>query len=685
MTFLQPFILWALPLVLLPVIIHLVNRLRHRRQPWAAMRFLLSATLASTSHAKLRQFLILLFRVLAVLALVLFLARPLAGGWMGWMLSAAPDVVLILLDRSASMETKISGNTTKREQALKLISEAAKQFEGASRFVLIDSATRSPQEIINATTLPELSITAPTDTAADLPAMLQSAFNYLIENRAGSAEIWIASDLQRSNWQPDDARFKTVVTQLASLPQKVRVRLLALNETSERNGSISVQEISRRAKGDQGELQFVIDLQRNTESGERTPIKTVLDGAESETEVALEGQTLRWRYKADLGNKKEPGWGSFQLPADANVSDNKTFFVYGGETPLRAIVYSEDASSGRFIKLATAAIAKEKEAAQIVSIAEITSANLEGRSVIFWQGALPGAVEAQRIREFVEQGGCAIFFPSGKTDSQQFSGFNWGDVQQADTDKSFHVTKWDEEQGPLSKTDEGLSLPLAQTEFIRRQIIVAASRESAAGGIDSQPRSHEAQPHRSVLAAFEDGVPFLARQVVGKGEIYFCASLPNKDWSNLGDGPVLVPMTQRLLQSGSKRLQQVSSISCGELSQPDQQKQWTAVDTMTRKDIQTQAGVFRSGDRLVAVNRPVSEDDPEILETNEAEKLFAGISFQMLQERQKKTDALHGEIWRVFLFGMLIFLVGESLLILPGKIHAEESRSAPKPKREVAA
>ena len=30
MTFLQPLILWGLPLVLLPVIIHLINRMRHR-------------------------------------------------------------------------------------------------------------------------------------------------------------------------------------------------------------------------------------------------------------------------------------------------------------------------------------------------------------------------------------------------------------------------------------------------------------------------------------------------------------------------------------------------------------------------------------------------------------------------------------------------------------------------------
>ncbi len=668
MTFLQPFILWGLPLILLPVIIHLINRLRHRKQPWAAMRFLLSATRASTSHAKLRQFLILLFRTLAVLALILFLARPLAGGWMGWMLSPAPDVVLILLDRSASMETKISGGSTKREQALKLISQAAKQFEGATRFVLIDSATRSPQEIINAATLPELSLTTPTDTAADIPAMLQAAFNYLLENRAGSAEIWIASDLQRSNWQPEDARFKTILAQLGSLPGRssgIRVRLLALNQPADRNSSIAVQEISRRAKGDQSELQFVLDLQRNTESSERFPIKTVLDGAEAQTELALEGQAARWRYKTDLGNRKEPGWGSFQLPADANGSDNTTFFVYGSDAPLRAIVVGDDAQTGRLLKLASSLIAKNKDAAQLVSPADFSNAKLDGQCVIFWQGALPNPADAERIRTFVDQGGVAFFFPGGKPDAQSFSGLGWGEAQTAEAEKSFRITKWDEDQGPLAKTDEGFGLPLAQTEFFRRQML---------------------NGHKSSLAAFEDGSPFLVRQIMGRGEIYFCTSLPQKEWSTLGDGPVLVPMTQRLLQTGSKRLQQVASMNCGELSQADQQKQWTPVDSATPKNIQSQAGIYRSGDRLIAVNRPPSEDDIETLETSDAEKLFAGVSFQMLQERKKKSDALQGEIWRIILFGMLIFLVSESILILPGKIRGEENPASTKnSKREVAA
>src|SRR5665213_4375816 len=120
MTFLQPFLLWGLPLVLLPLIIHLLNRLRHRSHAWAAMRFLVAATRSSVSNTKLRQFLILLCRALAVAMLVLFLARPLAGGWLGWALSPAPDAIIILLDRSASMETH-SGGISRRKQALKLL------------------------------------------------------------------------------------------------------------------------------------------------------------------------------------------------------------------------------------------------------------------------------------------------------------------------------------------------------------------------------------------------------------------------------------------------------------------------------------------------------------------------------------------------------------------------------------
>src|SRR4029453_18278374 len=75
--------LWALPAVLLPIIIHLLNRLRYKTVHWAAMIFLLKANRAATRRAKIRQYLLLACRCLVLLFLIWAMARPLVGGWIG--------------------------------------------------------------------------------------------------------------------------------------------------------------------------------------------------------------------------------------------------------------------------------------------------------------------------------------------------------------------------------------------------------------------------------------------------------------------------------------------------------------------------------------------------------------------------------------------------------------------------
>ena len=80
MNFLQPWVLWALPAILLPIAIHLIHRRRHRVVEWGAMMFLLEGAKMSKGAQRLRHFLLLLFRTLAVVGLVLGLGRPIAGG-----------------------------------------------------------------------------------------------------------------------------------------------------------------------------------------------------------------------------------------------------------------------------------------------------------------------------------------------------------------------------------------------------------------------------------------------------------------------------------------------------------------------------------------------------------------------------------------------------------------------------
>ncbi len=83
MSFLQPWLLLGLPLVALPIIIHLINQRRFQTVRWGAMMFLLTANRMARGYARLRQWLIMAFRMLAIAGLVFAVSRPLASGWLG--------------------------------------------------------------------------------------------------------------------------------------------------------------------------------------------------------------------------------------------------------------------------------------------------------------------------------------------------------------------------------------------------------------------------------------------------------------------------------------------------------------------------------------------------------------------------------------------------------------------------
>src|SRR3954469_18810908 len=109
MNFLQPFLLAALPLVALPVVIHLINQRRYQTVRWAAMMFLLAANRMSRGYARLRQWLIMAFRMAAIAALIFAVSRPLAGGWLGLAAGGRADTTIVVLDRSPSMQQAGAG------------------------------------------------------------------------------------------------------------------------------------------------------------------------------------------------------------------------------------------------------------------------------------------------------------------------------------------------------------------------------------------------------------------------------------------------------------------------------------------------------------------------------------------------------------------------------------------------
>jgi hypothetical protein len=102
LTFLNPMLLWAVPLAAVPIAIHLLNRRRFRVVRWAAMEQLLKALERNRKRLRMEQWLVLLLRTLAALFLALLVARPQFGG--GVVSQVAHHVVV--LDDTASMRQR---------------------------------------------------------------------------------------------------------------------------------------------------------------------------------------------------------------------------------------------------------------------------------------------------------------------------------------------------------------------------------------------------------------------------------------------------------------------------------------------------------------------------------------------------------------------------------------------------
>jgi hypothetical protein len=404
---------------------------------------------------------------------------------------------------------------------------------------------------------------------------------------------------------------------------------------------------ARQTHGQSPALDLTFDVQRSDSSPATLPISLLLDGVRSHLDLDVESSSTRVHHSLPLDPSRDSGFGSIQLPPDGNDRDNAAYFVYSPPPDLHITVIGPDDAARR--SLAAAADPFPDDPKITCDTFEQPPSDFDKYALVVWEAPLPTGETAKALAQYADAGGALIFLPSGAPDGNSFLSASWS----APSSQPHRIARWDEQDGPLADSQSGAPLPLGA-------LAVSRSAGISNGG--------------EIRAAFEDNAPFLTERVAGKGRVYFCATLPRPDWSTLDDGRVLVPMLQRILQQGAARFAAGSFIEAGDASLLDDPGGWTCLTSPTPRDIRSQAGVYRDGSRLVAVNRPADEDDPDRLSQSEARDLFTPLSTFFFAERGAAPESLQGEIWRAFLFAMLIFLAGESFLSLPPSRQSAPAR-----------
>ncbi|MEO1528579.1 MAG: BatA domain-containing protein, partial [Planctomycetota bacterium] len=219
--FLYPALIAGFAFVAVPLLVHLINMLRHRRRPWAAMDFLLLSFRKRQNWLRLRQFLLLLSR----LALALLLAALLCG-WTGGRqllrsLGGQTTHHIVILDDSYSMGDRSGGDGTAYARALASLEQLVQRLASddgehqltvmrASRAALAlrggnetgdAAADLSAQTITNDVSLvARVMATEASSIRTDLVPALELASELATATSADELEVYLASDFRQRDW-----------------------------------------------------------------------------------------------------------------------------------------------------------------------------------------------------------------------------------------------------------------------------------------------------------------------------------------------------------------------------------------------------------------------------------------------------------------------------------------------------
>jgi len=207
---------------LIPVFIHLLNRRRFRRMPWAAMSFLLAANRRSAKRVRLEQLLLMSARIGALVLLGIAVARPFVPATAVLPGSSSRVHRIVLIDNSLSMNAHGAEGRTRFAAAQQCAARLVDSFPPADAVSLVTLASPAEAVIAHAAydrrfVRESLAAIRSTQRATDTVGALSVAQDILkvSDAAAGNRAIYLISDFPMNVWQSDTPQNPTATVRAA--------------------------------------------------------------------------------------------------------------------------------------------------------------------------------------------------------------------------------------------------------------------------------------------------------------------------------------------------------------------------------------------------------------------------------------------------------------------------------------
>ncbi len=198
MQFVNPYLLFGLLAISIPVLIHLFNFRKFKKVYFSNVRFLKELQIQTQKQSKIKHLIVLILRIIAIIALVLAFAQPFIPSDKGKVIQTGYSYVSIFVDNSFSMQNTAS-NGMLLDEAKAKAKEIAQAYELSAQFQLLtNDFDGSQQRFISRDELMLLiDEIKPSSSSHLLSQALKRQYDLLSSSNISNKSAYVISDFQK--------------------------------------------------------------------------------------------------------------------------------------------------------------------------------------------------------------------------------------------------------------------------------------------------------------------------------------------------------------------------------------------------------------------------------------------------------------------------------------------------------
>ncbi|MBN1553265.1 MAG: BatA domain-containing protein [Phycisphaerae bacterium] len=536
MTFLTPLMLLGLAAAGIPLLLHLLSRVRAKEEPFPTLRFLRQCMEKTARRRRIENWLLLLLRcgVLAVPALAL--AEPIskAADWFG----GGQDAAVLLVDNSYSMAVG-RGEQTRLGRA-----------KSAAARVLSDRD--APADVLStqrAGRWRNVDAVGIEYGANRLAERFARAVEWSADSSNPRRSIYYFGDLQRRSLQP--------LLESDVLSDAREMKLLFLDAARGEINNVGITNVSIVGpRVADATVTFRVTIVNTSPSARRVDVTFRPDDAKAAPRKITQSLGPAGRDDAEATltfthRVSQPGWSLGEIrieQADDLLVDNRWRYCLDVAPHVRALVVHgpSQADPGEMLSLALdwrdETQADRPWPIRVTNIAaeEFTAGILNSFQAVFFRDVPTFTKQtAAALGEFVRNGGTVWFFLGPE-------------VNLADYNARFSETSAGLLPGvlgePFGQVGPDADV-LAVKDVAEDHPLFAGLFDAPADYRTTRTRRYVSFQARSgaarILMTLENDAPLLVEQTVGKGKTLWCFTTADPRWGNLPAQPIFLPMVVR--------------------------------------------------------------------------------------------------------------------------------------------